>query len=370
MVTAPVRVLVVDDSIVTRQIISDALSSDPSIQVVGFAANGRLALEQIERLKPDVVTLDLEMPEMEGLAALDALRYWATRPAVVVFSASTARGADATLEALSRGASDYVCKPSGQRNFGATVERIRVELLPKIHALGSRTARASLRARAQRTLSLQPAVQSASLPVGPPAIIVIGVSTGGPAALAEVIPKLPSTLRQPVLIVQHMPPIFTRALADRLSALGPLRVREAINRQRLEYGTVLVAPGDHHMRIAGQQGGAWITLDQSTPENGCRPAVDPLFRSAAHVFGERVLALVLTGLGSDGTHGARAIRAAGGQVWAQDEESAVVWGMPGSVVSAGLCHRVLPLHEIGTAIGDAARGFVPYTSLPAGPGNG
>lgn len=355
-----IRVLVVDDSVVVRQIVSDALRNDPSIEIVGLAQNGRVALEKIPTTNPDVVTLDLEMPEMDGLATLTEIRKRFPKLPVVVFSTLTERGAGATLDALSRGASDYVCKPSGQRNVQSTMEKIREELIPKIHALaGRKPAHVSPAARSAAYPASAASSGSASQPsagagiVAPISLVVIAVSTGGPAALAELVPRLPAGLRQPVLIVQHMPPVFTRVLAQRLASTSPLKVREATHQERVVSGQVLIAPGDHHMRVAGSTREAWITLDQGPAENGCRPAADPLFTSAAQIYGAGVLAVIMTGLGRDGTKGAAQIRKLSGQVWAQDEASSTVWGMPGSIVEAGLAQRVIPLQHLARSIAAA-----------------
>jgi two-component system chemotaxis response regulator CheB len=344
-----IRVLIVDDSVVVRQVVADALRGDPELEVVGAAPNGRVALEKIPQLKPDVMTLDLEMPEMDGLTTLTELRKHHPKLPVVVFSTLTERGAKATLDALSRGASDYVCKPSGQKSVQNTMERIRAELIPKIHALYARGRPAAARPMAAAAAKPMP---TQTAPTSPVQLIVIGVSTGGPGALAEVVPRLPPGLRVPVLIVQHMPPVFTRVLAERLASTSPLKVREAAHQDRIGPGMVYIAPGDFHMRIAGSPREAWLTLDQSTHQNGCRPAADALFHSAAQIYGSNVLAIVMTGLGKDGTKGATEIRRAGGTVWAQDEASSTVWGMPGSVVEAGLAQRVLPLANIARAIAD------------------
>lgn len=344
-----IRVFVVDDSVVVRQVVTDALRSDPAIEVCGFASNGRAALEKIPEAKPDVVTLDIEMPEMDGLTTLSELRKTHPRLPVIMFSTLTERGASATLEALARGASDYVCKPSGQRNVQQTMETIRDQLIPKIHAFTGKKPGAGTR-NAAAAISGLSAASAPSTPVG---VVVIAVSTGGPAALAEVVPHLPPGLRQPVLIVQHMPPVFTKVLAQRLAASCPLKVREAAHQEPLVKGQVLIAPGDHHMRIAGSPREAWVTLDQLPSENGCRPAADPLFTSAAQTYGASVLGVVMTGLGKDGTKGAAQIRRLSGQVWAQDEASSTVWGMPGSVVEAGLAQRVIPLPQIARAIAQA-----------------
>lgn len=355
-----IRVLVVDDSIVVRQIVSDALRHDPSIEVVGLAQNGKVALEKIPTCTPDIVTLDLEMPEMDGLATLTELRKRHPRLPVVVFSTLTERGATATLDALARGAGDYVCKPSGQRNVQSTMEKIKEELIPKIYALtGRRQAHGGARPAAAPLVSARPApiapqpTAAASVPSGPISLVVIAVSTGGPAALAEVVPRLPPGLRQPVLIVQHMPAVFTRVLAQRLAGSSPLKVREGTHQERIQSGNILIAPGDYHMRVAGSPREAWVTLDQGPSENGCRPAADCLFTTAAQIYGSGVLAVILTGLGHDGTKGAAAIRKVSGQVWAQDEASSTVWGMPGSVVEAGLAQRVLPLPQIARNIAAA-----------------
>lgn len=352
---SPVRVMVVDDSVVIRQVIKDALASDPGIEIVGTAQNGKVALEKLADVNPDLITLDLEMPEMDGLRTLEEMQRLQLRVPVIVFSTLTERGAKAALDALARGASDYVCKPSGQRNVQATMERIRSELIPKIHALSRR--RAGVPAPAS--------VGSPGLDVAPPStagadapsarveLVVIGVSTGGPSALAEVIPRLPRELPVPVLIVQHMPPVFTKVLAQRLASTSRLKVREAEQRDRIEPGTVYIAPGDHHMRVAGSARESWLVLDQSPAENGCRPAVDPLFQTAAQAYGAGLLALILTGVGHDGTKGAGFIRRAGGTVWAQDEATSVAWGMPSSIISANLAQRVLPLALIARALTEA-----------------
>ena len=351
MTTRPIRVLVVDDSVVIRQVITDALKADSGIEVVAVASNGRVALEKIPECKPDILTLDLEMPEMDGLTLLDELRKRHSRLPVVVFSTLTERGAKTTLEALARGASDYVCKPSGQRSVQATLERIRAELIPKIRGL------------VRYPQSGAPTPATAPRPVAKPAgpmervdAVVIGVSTGGPSALAEVIPHLPRDIQVPVLIVQHMPPVFTQVLAQRLASTSQLKVRQATHRERIEAGVVYIAPGDHHMRLAGSAREGWITLDQAPPENGCRPSVDPLFQSAAPMYGKNLLALILTGVGHDGTKGAQHVRRAGGTVWAQDEASSTAWGMPSSVIEAGLAQRILPLSQVARGLVEALNG--------------
>jgi two-component system chemotaxis response regulator CheB len=361
MAANPIRVLIVDDSVVIRQMISDALKTDPGIEVVAVAQNGRVALEKIRECKPDVITLDLEMPEMDGLALLDELRKRNSRLPVIVFSTMTERGAKAALDALARGASDYVCKPSGSRSIQATLERIRAELIPKLHGLVKRDpiGRPPLTlpsASVPRAAAKGAGAVLSAAPLERIDAVLIGVSTGGPSALGEVISQLPGHLPVPILVVQHMPPVFTHVLAQRLNGASPLKVREAVHRDKLDPGNVYIAPGDFHMRVAGSVREGWVTLDQNPAENGCRPAVDVLFQSASALYGKNVLALVLTGVGHDGTKGAQCVRRAGGTVWAQDEVTSIAWGMPSSVIEAGAAQRVLSLSQIPRAIVEAVTG--------------
>jgi two-component system chemotaxis response regulator CheB len=345
-----IDVLVVDDAVVVRRIVSDVLASDPGIRVIGTAADGRIALQKLEQTKADIVTLDFEMPEMNGIETLKEIRRKYPRLPVIMFSTLTARGAVETLDALSCGASDYVTKPSNVGSVMEAQDRIRQQLIPKIKALCER--RADVRAQAMPApapvAAVKPAVTAA--PPSCVAAIAIGVSTGGPNALAELIPKLPADLPVPVLIVQHMPPMFTKLLADRLNVQSGLTVVEAKSGEVLMPGTVYIAPGDRHLTLR-REGVAVVTaLDQDPPENSCRPAVDVLFRSASAVYRENLLAVVLTGMGQDGLRGCEEVRRLHGRVLAQDEATSVVWGMPGFVVSAGLAERVLPLGEMAGEI--------------------
>ncbi|MFN8651634.1 MAG: chemotaxis response regulator protein-glutamate methylesterase [Gemmatimonadales bacterium] len=350
-----IRVLVVDDAVVVRKIVTDVLAADPEIEVVGTAANGRLALAKIGQLNPDLVTLDIEMPELDGLQTLVELRKTHRRLPVIMFSTLTERAASATLDALARGASDYVTKPSNVGSVGLAQERIREELIPKIKALcGVKPAAPPVLPAKAAAPAAKSATPARPLLVPRPAlptridILAIGVSTGGPNALAAVIPALPAEFPVPVVIVQHMPPVFTRFLAERLSASSPLTVKEGEDGAVVEPGTVWVAPGNYHMTLRKDGERVRLVLNQEPPENSCRPAVDPLFRSVAQLYGNRALGLILTGMGHDGLAGSEAIRAVGGSIVAQDEATSVVWGMPGAVAGAGLAEAILPLEKVAT----------------------
>ena len=335
--------------------LTHALEADPAIEVVGVAANGIIALARIEQLKPDAVTLDIEMPEMNGFETLKQIRLRHDHIRVIMFSTLTERGASATLEALAAGADDYVTKNSNQGSFDHSLDRLRAELIPKIKQFFA-VAKTPPPALSLPAIEKRPAPSAPFIPRairGPhiaPAVIVIGVSTGGPAALARIMPSFPAGFPVPILIVQHMPPLFTKLLADRLNDICPLHVREASEGALISPGDVWIAPGDFHMRIALRGKELRIRLDQGPPENSCRPAVDVLFASAAAQFESRVLAAVLTGMGRDGQRGAALLKAKGATVLAQDEESCVVWGMPGSVVQDGSADAVVPLDEIPNEI--------------------
>jgi len=338
-----VRVLIVDDSVIVRKVLSDILSLHPSTEVAGTAANGDLALAKLDQLKPDVITLDVEMPGRNGLETLAEIRKRYPKLPVIMFSTLTERGGKATLDALALGATDYATKPSSGEGLPSAAEQIRRELVPKI--LGLRPA----------PPMPTPAAICAPFPNRPSVrrridILAIGTSTGGPNALQEVIPRLPANFPVPIVLVQHMPPIFTKLLADRLNAASPLEVREGSAGDLLAPGKVWVAPGGKHMTVARREGKPVIELNQNAPENSCRPAVDVLFRSVARTYGPNTLAVVMTGMGCDGAAGATEIRKAGGEIFAQDEASSVVWGMPGTIVAAGIADRVCPLsglaHEI------------------------
>jgi two-component system chemotaxis response regulator CheB len=346
-----IRVLVVDDAVVFRRLIADELSKDPALEVAGTAANGRIALAKMEQVSPNLVLLDVEMPEMDGLETLKALRKKYPRLPVIMFSALTERGARATLDALALGATDYFTKPVSTNGPDASLAVIREELIPRIKELCSH-----LHATVDTAAKIAPA-ETPRFQSRPPRpcprpieILAIGASTGGPNALAEVFAHLPADFPVPIVVVQHMPAMFTRLLAERLSAEHRVPVTEGTCGAPLQPGHALIAPGNFHM-ITVREGLKVLTLlHQEPPENSCRPSVDVLFRSVASSFGAGALAVVLTGMGQDGLRGSEAIREAGGQILAQDEPSSVVWGMPGAVARAGLADRVLPLSLVGSEI--------------------
>jgi len=342
-VATRLRVLVVDDSVVIRRMLTNAIDADPALRVVGTASNGRLALARLQSSPCDVVTLDVEMPEMTGLDALREIRRLYPALPVLMCSSLTERGASETLEALSRGANDYIAKPTA-RSTGT----FATELVDKLKVLGRSGRNVPSPAAVSRRPMVVPAGPLA--PSEPAAAIAIGVSTGGPNALAEVIPRLPANLGAPVFIVQHMPPVFTKMLADRLTRAAALPVVEARHGEEVKPGHVYIAPGDWHMVLVRDGARVNLSLNQEAPENSCRPAVDPLFRSFAAVYGATGLGVILTGMGKDGLHGCELIRSVGGRVLVQDEATSVVWGMPGIVAGAGLAEEIVALPDVAAAI--------------------
>lgn len=347
------RVLIIDDAVVIRRLVSDVLNSDPDLEVVGTAVNGRIGLEKIAQLRPDLVTLDIEMPEMNGLETLAAIRKSWPRLPVIMFSTLTARGAAATLDALSLGASDYVTKPANMGSVAEGMQRVREDLIPKIKALCGRPS-PSL-AKEQAPASAAPRRATRRSPAQRIEVLAIGTSTGGPNALAEVLPELPAEFPVPILIVQHMPPVFTRSLAERLDARCQVSVIEAAGGETPRAGHAYLAPGGFHLKAVRSSGEIRLALDSGPQENSCRPAVDVLFRSVADLYGAATLAVVMTGMGKDGLNGSEAIWNAGGTILAQDEATSVVWGMPGFVARAGLAEQVLPIGSIAAQIIERVR---------------
>ena len=352
--TARIRVLIVDDSAVMRSLLRSVILSDPGLEVAGTAADGASALEILRLERPDLILLDVEMPVMDGLVTLRELRARNHTMPVIMCSSLTQRGARVTIEALASGASDYVAKPCGQAGRESAIRALAQELIPKIHALtGHLQARPAAAVAPRTVLPMPPAPPPALQMPAKPLVLAIGVSTGGPAALDVLLPELPAGFPLPVLIVQHMPEVFTRLLAERLSRRCGLRVAEAAEGMPTTAGCIYIARGNWHMEAlpAARPGApATIHLTQDPPENHCRPAVDTLFRSTARVYGSGVLAVVLTGMGYDGLAGSRIIREQGGSVLAQDQATSTVWGMPGAVAQAGLAYKVLPLAAIAPEI--------------------
>jgi two-component system chemotaxis response regulator CheB len=337
------RVLVVDDSVVMRRLIARVIEEFDDVEVAGTAANGRIALQKIPQVNPDVLILDIEMPDMDGLATLRVVnrQYPSTR--VIMFSTLTHRGAAATLEALQAGASDYLAKPAGEGTVVLSLDLLRRELLPKI-----RQFRRGHGGQARPNPSARSELSTPG--IGARQVVAIATSTGGPVALTHLLRHLPAGFRAPVLVVQHMPPMFTRLLAERLSAESGRNVVEASEGDVVEEGRILIAPGDYHMTVRREQEGTIVRLNQGTPENSCRPAADVLFGSVAETYGPAAIGVVLTGMGQDGRRGAALMRHNGAWIVAQDAATSVVWGMPGAVVEAGLADRVLPLDEIAAEI--------------------
>lgn len=340
-----IRALLVDDSAAVRRLLRLALAEDPGVEVAGVAANGRIALAMLEQNLPDVVTLDIEMPELDGLSTLAEIRKRYPRLPVIMFSTLTERGAAATLDALSLGASDYVTKPTFVADPAQAIVSIRSQLIPRIKSLCQR-AEYIVALPKRSPVKYQPSSSGIEL-------LAIGTSTGGPNALADVLSVLPADFPAPVVVVQHMPATFTRFLAERLSRICRLSVREAVAGSAIRPGEVWIAPGDYHLVVEGTRAQCRLQLLQTPPENSCRPSVDVLFRSAARVFQSSLLAVVMTGMGQDGLRGSQEVQAAGGRIWVQDAASSVVWGMPGFIAQNGLAERILPLSSIGSEITNA-----------------
>ena len=365
-----IRVMVVDDAVVVRGLLARWIEAEADFKLVATLRSGREAIEQMERCEPDVVILDVDMPDTDGITALPSLLKQRRDLVVIMASTLTRRNAEISLRALSLGAADYIPKPETTREI-TTSAAFRRELVEKIRVLGARRRRGAgpvapagrralrdargadgeLAQVASPELVPEDAVKLRPFPTTVPRVILVGSSTGGPQALNAFIGRLDGVIdNAPVLVVQHMPPTFTTILAEHLSRASGRVAREAVEGEPVRAGQIYVAPGGRHMRVVRRDGAATITLDDGAPVNFCKPAVDPLFSSAADVWGARNLAVVLTGMGSDGTQGAADIVAAGGAVIAQDEASSVVWGMPGAAANAGICAAILPLNQIAQKV--------------------
>jgi two-component system chemotaxis response regulator CheB len=356
----PIRVMVVDDSVVVRGLVSRWIEEEPGLALAGSLRNGRDAVDQVERINPDVVILDIEMPELDGISALPLLLAKKRDLVIIMASTLTRRNAEISLKALSLGAADYIPKPETNRGV-TTSTTFRHDLIEKVRELGGR--RRARRGPAPRAAPAPapappPARADHAAPIklrafapAAPRVLLIGSSTGGPQALTSVISNLRGLLpRVPVLITQHMPPTFTTILAEHIARAAAGKAHEGVDGEPVTAGTIYVAPGGKHMQAVKRDNGIFIALDDGPLVNFCRPAVDPLFRSAAAVWGPAVLALVLTGMGSDGAKGGAEVVAHGGSVIAQDEATSVVWGMPGAAAHAGICSAVLPLDQIAPKV--------------------
>ncbi len=349
----PIRVMIVDDAIVVRGILVRWIEAEAGLQVVASVRSGREAIEQVERTNPDVVILDVDMPDIDGITALPRLLEKKHDLVVIMSSTLTRRNAEISLRALSLGAADYIPKPETTREI-TTSGSFRRELIEKIRTLGARRKQRADGAGSPPIAGAYNAPDSAParfklrpLPAVPPRILLIASSTGGPQALIAIAGGLGAIVDlAPVLITQHMPPTFTTILAELLTRASGAPAREAVDGEAIRAGKIYIAPGGRHMRAVRRGGVASVALDDGPLINFCRPAVDPMFSSAAETWGNWNLALVLTGMGSDGTRGAADIVAAGGCVVAQDESTSIVWGMPGSVAKAGFCSAVLPIDQI------------------------
>jgi len=347
------KAMIVDDSALYRKCVAEVLNSDPSIDVVGTAINGKMALKKISCLRPDVITLDMEMPEMGGLETLRQLK--AEHPFIksIVFSAHTEKGAEMTLKALKLGAVDFVTKPSNGKSIEMSLKRMHDELLPIVQVFAEKKRKAAKGG----TSSIAGMRESEKLAIPetcplprPCDVIVIGVSTGGPANLARFCSMLPADLPQAILIVQHMPPIFTTKLAAQLDMIANVPVKEARNNEPLLGGKVYLAPGDFHMEVADGTNGKVIILNKNAPERFCRPSVNVLFRAAARHFGNRAIGVIMTGMGDDGLLGSRELHAAGCAIFAEDESTCTVFGMPKVIIEDGLACAVAPIDKLWSLI--------------------
>ncbi|QDV42742.1 Chemotaxis response regulator protein-glutamate methylesterase [Stieleria neptunia] len=345
-----IRVMVCDDSAIMRRLIKTALELEPSMKVVCEAKHGRDAIDQLDPTRPDIVVMDIEMPVMDGVEAVREIRKLGRTLPVIMFSSLTSRGAEASLDAIAAGATDFATKPTGAGHIQQALESLRRDLIPKLlqWTAGKRADSIATVSPAEPTPAF--ATRDAEGSKRGVAAIAIGVSTGGPQALSKLLSGLPHDFPAPILIVQHMPPVFTGLLAERLSAQTGHCVREAADGDRLTPGTILIAPGDYHMVASRERDGVHVRLNQEPPENACRPSVNPLFCSLGNCFGDQALGVVLTGMGQDGTRGAQSLKACGARVYVQDQESSIVWGMPGQVAECGLADRVLPLDQIAFQI--------------------
>lgn len=359
-----IKILVVDDSCLYQRVLSDVINEHPRLNVVGVAGNGKIALEMVEALNPVLLTLDILMPEMDGIQTLIELRKRWPGIRTIMLSSLTSEGSDAALDALALGASEYSPKPRASDGVQSIRDSLKIDLIPKIEALCD-IDEVSVTNETDKSKVSQSYTKGSSMAgmSGPLDLIAIGVSTGGPDALTKLFSQLPADLNVPVVIVQHMPPTFTTKLAARLDSASSLKVREAQVGDKLRAGTVYLAPGDYHMVLDKIGDDVIVNLNQNSPENSCRPSVDALFRSIPDIYGSRCLGVIMTGMGRDGFKGSEDLVDAGCSVIVQDKYSSVVWGMPKLVAMAGLAEEEVPLDKMASAI--LARARIEHTSLSA-----
>lgn len=350
-----IRVLIVDDSVIACKILSETLAQDSGIEVAGTALSGPIALSRLSAVDPDLVMVDLDMPVMDGLQTLLEIKKIRPKLPVIMCSALFTPGNRLAMQALLGGAADWVAKPSVHMNGGAGLDAFAGELSGKIKSIfaaktipapASATAPAYASAPAAAQVAAFPSRDFGGKPRGIPEILAIGVSTGGPQALGELLSRLPADFPVPIVVVQHMPPLFTKSLALSIGGKSRIKVEEGFEGRRLEPGRAWIAPGGFHMQVVKRKGGCELAINSDEPVNSCRPAVDVLFKSVVEAFGSKVLAVVLTGMGQDGLVGAEAVRRAGGAVFVQDQASSVVWGMPGMIAKAGLADKIVPLMDL------------------------
>lgn len=350
------RIIVVDDSAFMRKVLTEIIESDPSLEVVAKARNGREAIEKIKEYQPDIITLDIEMPELDGISALSIIMQNNPLP-VIMLSNLTKSGADATLQALEKGAIDFITKPSGQ--ISLDIEIKKEEIIRKIKiAAGTKKIMQNFNNIAEKDIKIDQATNKSKKKVNLSQdinkLIVIGTSTGGPKALQEVIPKLPANLTAAVLVVQHMPPGFTKSLSERMDTLSYLSVKEAEDGDIILPGCVYIAPGDYHLHIKKKESGSkqqlLVNLSKALPRGGHRPSVDEMLESVAKNFEAQIVAVIMTGMGNDGAKGLELIKKKGAKIIAEHESTCIVYGMPKAAIRTGLVDKVVPLPEIAGEI--------------------
>lgn len=346
-----IRVLVVDDSAFMRKVITDIVNTDPELEVVGKAKNGEDALQKVKELHPDVITMDVEMPGMDGLAALDQIMKVHPVP-VIMLSSLTKHGAEQTVKALQLGAVDFIPKPSGQ--ISLDIETVRDDIVRKVKiAAGTKKKLTNFIGKEAytplRAVSIQKSIDQSS-PLDK--VVLIGTSTGGPKALHEVVPRFPAQMNAAVLIVQHMPPGFTRSLAERLDTMSPLRVKEAEQGEKILPGCVYIAPGDYHLTVRRTGGNKelYVNLTQDPPRGGHRPSVNTMLESVAAQFWGQMVCVIMTGMGSDGSQSLDLVKNKGGRIIAEHQSTCIVYGMPKAAVETGTVDRIVPLQEISSEV--------------------